>query len=87
MIGLIMKHLESLLSFVLSGSEFQHILLVGNKLDRPDRAVSTVSACRFVGWKPKCLLVESSAKHDLNVKAIFHILLDSLSPCVEDIEI
>ncbi|XP_061173698.1 GTP-binding protein Di-Ras1-like [Saccostrea echinata] len=63
----------------IKGGEFKHILLVGNKLDSIDRKVSTVSACRFVGWQPKCLLVESSAKYDLNVKAIFNILLDSLS--------
>nr|XP_022308290.1 GTP-binding protein Di-Ras1-like [Crassostrea virginica] len=68
----------------IKGGEFQHILLVGNKLDRTDRKVSTVSACRFVGWKPKCLLVESSAKIDLNIKAIFNILLDSLSTCGVD---
>nr|XP_011423468.2 GTP-binding protein Di-Ras1 [Crassostrea gigas] len=71
----------------IKGRDFQHILLVGNKLDRTDRKVSTVSACRFVGWQPKCLLVESSARYDLNIKAIFNILLDSLSTCDADAQI
>lgn len=82
---MIFLFLKSAIYFL--GRDFQHILLVGNKLDQTDRKVSTVSACRFVGWQPKCLLVESSARYDLNIKAIFHILLDSLSTCDADAQI
>ena len=64
------------------------VIIVSNKSDIPNLSEPTfhnahglkISACVYLEGRWKCQWVATSAKFNLNIEAIFHKLLDKLSP-------